>query len=80
VAGDRALDRLGEVMEQVPPLGDLDGEWRASGRALRVAAPRSRQITSTLGRLPSQDSKDSADLSGSMSTGRRVSMSTSTVP
>jgi hypothetical protein len=31
-------------------------------------------------RLPSQDSRDSADLSGSISTGPRVSMSMSTVP
>jgi hypothetical protein len=47
MAGDCPLHRLGEIMEQVPPVRDLDGERRAAGRALGIAAARSRQITST---------------------------------
>jgi hypothetical protein len=38
VAGGRAPGRLGEVVQQVPPVGGLDGERGAAGRALGVAA------------------------------------------
>jgi hypothetical protein len=34
VAGGRPLDRLSEIVQQVPPVGDLDGERGAAGRPL----------------------------------------------
>ena len=81
VPGDRPLDGLAEVVPQVPAVGDLDRVRRAAGAAVGVAAPaRSRQITSAPGRAASQAANESADRSGRMSTGRRVSTSTSSVP
>ena len=38
VAGDRTLDGFGEVVPQVPPVGDLDGQRRALGGAFGVTA------------------------------------------
>jgi hypothetical protein len=33
-----SFDRVGEVVQQVPPVGDLDGERGAAGGTLGIAA------------------------------------------
>ena len=38
VAGDGALDGFGQVVPQVPPVGDLDGQRRAFGCAFCIAS------------------------------------------
>jgi hypothetical protein len=38
VTGNGAFDRAGQVVPEVPPVGDLDGQWRAFGGTSGVAA------------------------------------------
>jgi hypothetical protein len=81
VAGDGALDRFGQVVPQVPPVGDLDCQRSPLGGAFGMGLPpRSRQITSTPEWASSQVRNDSAERSGRISTGRPAWMSISTVP
>lgn len=78
--GDGALDGFGQVVPQVPPVGGLDGQRRALGCSLGVAAAAvpADDLDSGVGvQLGSEGLRGPL---GSMSTGRRVSMSTSTAP
>jgi hypothetical protein len=38
VMAGNPLDRVTEIVQQVPAIGDLDCLWRATGRSVRVAA------------------------------------------
>ena len=80
VPGNRALDRLAEVVPQVPSAGYLHRVRRAPGAAVGIAPARSRQMNSAPGRAASHTANDSDDRSSKMSTGLRVSTSTSSVP
>jgi hypothetical protein len=40
VAGDGAFDGFGQVVPQMPPVGDLDGQMRKQdGEGLKIARP-----------------------------------------
>ena len=79
VPDDGPLDGFGQVVPQMPPVSDLGRQRRARSGALGVAAAAVTADDLRAG-ASSQARNDSADRSGSTSTGRRVSMSTSTVP
>jgi hypothetical protein len=78
VLGNGAFDRLPKVVPHVPAVSDLDGRRRPAGGAIGIA--RSRQITWLPGWAASQAANASAERPAKMSIGRRVALSTSTVP
>jgi hypothetical protein len=80
VPDDGSLDGFGQVVPQMPPVGDLGRQRRARRGALGVAAAAvaADDLRARMGFQPGPER-----LGGSLrstSTGRRVSMSTSTVP
>jgi hypothetical protein len=80
-AGPDGIDEgTAGLLEQMPSLGDLPGTRQRAGNGRPVAAPRSRDATSTPGRPASQASTVPASRSGRRSTIRCRSRSRTIVP
>ena len=79
VAGDGLGGVLGEVMPQMPAVGDLNRSRGAVAGALGIEPARSRQITRTPGCALSQPASGPASRPGRISIARPVAVLTRTV-
>ena len=80
LAAEEGFEGVGQVVDQVPAVGDLDGVGRAVPRPLGVGAAAIAGDDSTPGCAFSQAARLPLDRSGSRSTGRWRSRSTRIVP
>jgi hypothetical protein len=76
LAAEEGLQHIGQVVDEVPAVGDLGRVRGAVPRPLGVGAPRSRAMTATPGCARSQVARLSLDRSRRRSTGRCRSRST----